>query len=110
MGPPLSARISRHTSMPSFPGSMRSSRTKSGDDSRNAAKARSPRSQNTGSKPPARKTMPIISANAVSSSITRTGPYMSSSWHDGGRYGYHLRQSGGKNREVQMPPDDPSQE
>ena len=36
MGTPLSARIRRHTSMPSSPGSMTSSSTRSGRDSRKA--------------------------------------------------------------------------
>ena len=42
IGMPDSARISRQISMPSLPGSMRSSSTRSGLNSRNAATACSP--------------------------------------------------------------------
>src|SRR5699024_6236962 len=87
IGTPLSAWISRHTSMPSLPGSITSSKTRSGEESRKAAKARSHRSQKTASKRSERRTMPIISASAVSSSTTTTRPFICSSCHDSGETG-----------------------
>ena len=72
----LVARISLHTSMPSRPGSIRSSNTKSGRAVRNASNAPFPSPQNIGSKPSPRSTMPSISASAVSSSTTSTRPLM----------------------------------
>ena len=48
IGTPDSARICRQTSMPSVPGSIRSSSTRSGLCSRNAASAWSPSAQNDG--------------------------------------------------------------
>src|SRR5438270_1846715 len=74
IGVPLSARICRHTSMPSVPGSIRSSNTRSGLVARNADSARSPSATNDGSKPSVRRTMPSISASAGSSSTTSTRP------------------------------------
>src|SRR5690554_971362 len=81
IGTPDSRRICRHTSIPSLPGSMRSSSTRSGFDSRKASSASSPWAQKTGSKPSERSTMPIISARATSSSTTRIRPFMGLSWH-----------------------------
>src|SRR4051794_18911469 len=82
---PDAPRICRHTSLPSLPGSMRSSRTRSGWVARNTPSASSPSSQNTGSKPSDRSTMPIISASAVSSSTTSTRPFMRAFSHHAAR-------------------------
>src|SRR3954469_4058172 len=74
MGTPLSALIWRHTSIPSVPGSIRSSSTPSGFSRRNAPSAASPSATNEGSSPSPRSTMPSISASAGSSSTTSTRP------------------------------------
>src|SRR3954471_12517006 len=66
--------------MPSVPGSMRSSRTRSGLVARNADSARSPSATKDGSKPSVRRTMPSISANAGSSSTTSTRPLDTPPW------------------------------
>ena len=76
IGTPDSARICRHTSMPSRPGSIRSSSTRSGSVSRNAPAPCPRRRRTTGSKPSPRSTMPSISASAGSSSTTSTRPFM----------------------------------
>src|SRR4051795_6636260 len=80
IGVPLSALICRQTSMPSVPGSIRSSRTRSGLVARNADSARSPSATNEGSKPSVRRTMPSISASAGSSSTTSTRPLDTPPW------------------------------
>ena len=72
IGTPDSARIWRQTSMPSMPGSIRSSSTRSGWSSRKAASAWSPSATMATSKPSLRSTMPSISASAGSSSTTST--------------------------------------
>src|SRR3954466_4004160 len=66
--------------MPSVPGSIRSSRTRSGLVARNADSARSPSATNEGSKPSVRRTMPSISASAGSSSTTSTRPLDTPPW------------------------------
>src|SRR3954454_17580483 len=66
--------------MPSVPGSIRSSRTRSGFVARNADSARSPSATNEGSKPSVRRTMPSISASAGSSSTTSTRPLDTPPW------------------------------
>ena len=71
IGTPDSARMSLQMSMPLRPGSIRSSSTTSGCVSLKMSRARSPWSQNSVSKPSARRTMPIISATAGSSSTTK---------------------------------------
>src|SRR4051794_32416621 len=80
IGVPLSERICRQTSIPSVPGSIRSSRTRSGLVARKAAIARSPSATNDGSKPSVRRTMPSISASAGSSSTTSTRPLLTPLW------------------------------
>src|SRR5450631_1139865 len=75
IGMPDSARIRRHTSMPSIPGSMRSNSTTSGRLSRNSAIAEDPLAQCTTSRPSLRRTIPSISDNARSSSTTSTRPF-----------------------------------
>jgi len=72
IGTPDSARMSRQTSTPSRPGSIRSSSTRSGLASLNAARALSPWAHHTGSKPSLRRTIESISARAASSSTTST--------------------------------------
>src|SRR6056297_2833631 len=74
IGVPDSSRIARHTSMPSMPGSIRSSSTTSGLALRKASSAVPPSPQNTGSKPSPRSTIPSISDKAASSSTTSTRP------------------------------------
>src|SRR6202050_1719332 len=76
IGTPDSARICRHTSFPSEPGSIRSSSTKSGRESRKASTALSPSATKVGSNPSPRSTIPSISARAASSSTTSTRPLM----------------------------------
>src|SRR3954465_13941551 len=71
--------------MPSVPGSIRSSRTRSGFVARNADRARSPSATKDGSKPSVRRTMPSISANAGSSSTTSTRPLDTPPWSHPGR-------------------------
>ena len=71
IGTPDSARTRVQISMPSMPGSMRSSRMRSGRSVRQTSTAFAPSAQKTVSKPSVRSTMPIISARAVSSSTTR---------------------------------------
>src|SRR6476659_5693911 len=80
IGVPLSARIWRQTSIPSVPGSIRSSSTRSGFVARNADSARSPSATNDGAKPSVRRTMPSISASAGSSSTTSTRPLDTPPW------------------------------
>src|SRR3984885_6118559 len=77
IGTPDSARICRQTSIPSIPGSIRSSSTRSGLDSRNTSIALSPSATKVGSNPSPRKTIPSISARAASSSTTSTRPFIS---------------------------------
>src|SRR6202050_4168032 len=78
IGTPDSVLIWRQTSMPSTPGSIRSSRTRSGCVSRNASIALSPSATNVGSNPSPRSMMPSISERAASSSTTSTRPFMGS--------------------------------
>src|SRR5215210_2551726 len=74
IGVPDSARISLQTSMPSFPGSIRSRSTTSGRNSRYTASAWSPVAHTRDSNPSLRSTIVSISASAGSSSTTRTRP------------------------------------
>src|SRR3954454_147181 len=74
IGTPDSARISLQTSMPSFPGSIRSSSTTSGRYSRKSDSARVPVVDTRESKPSWRRTIVSISASAASSSTTSTRP------------------------------------
>jgi hypothetical protein len=71
IGMPDSARTRVQISIPSIPGSMRSSRMRSGLSERQVSTACAPSAQKTVSNPSVRRTMPIISARAVSSSTTR---------------------------------------
>src|ERR1700712_513270 len=72
IGTPLSRRSSRQTSSPSRPGSIRSSRTRSGREVRKVDMAARPFASKTGSKPSVRSTMPSISESDASSSTTNT--------------------------------------
>src|ERR1035437_246253 len=80
IGMPDSARIRRHTSIPSMPGSIRSNSTMSGRLSRKSAMAEDPLAQCTTSRPSLRRTMPNISDSARSSSTTSTRPFTPASF------------------------------
>ena len=76
IGTPDSARIALQTSMPFIPGSIRSSSTRSGLNSRSAGIAREPSATTAVSKPSPRSTIVSISARAGSSSTTRTRAFI----------------------------------